>query len=176
MPGFQSNNADAQPAGSAADNVLAILAAFNGATFDRLRSAADNADALAVSALGLLRVLSAQVVFNGATFDRRRTPFVFKPLSAVAIATETAIWTPTAGKKFRLMGGIFSVGVAAANVLLKDNTAGTTIFVIPKSALDTPIAIPPLGNGILSGAVDRPLTATGVATSTLSGVVFGTEE
>lgn len=35
---------------------------------------------------------------------------------------------------------------------------------------------PPMGNGILSAAAGNVLTATGVATQTLSGFVFGAEE
>jgi hypothetical protein len=33
-----------------------------------------------------------------------------------------------------------------------------------------------MGDGILSGATNRELTATGVSTETISGYVFGTEE
>jgi hypothetical protein len=60
--------------------------------------------------------------------------------------------------------------------VLKDNTAGTTIFVVPKGPLDTPVPLPPLGNGILSAAANNVLTATGAATATLSGTIWGTEE
>jgi len=122
-------------------------------------------------------VAEAPVLFNGATMDRTRVPVVFKTLNAVAIGSEATIWTPAGGKKFRVMGGIVSVGVAAGNVLLKDNTAGTTIFIIPKAPLDTPIVLPAnIANGILSAAANNVLTATGVATATLSGTIFGTEE
>ncbi len=40
------------------------------------------------------------------------------------------------------------------------------------------VVIPPpsLGNGILSGAANNVLTATGASTETITGVVFGTEE
>jgi hypothetical protein len=115
-------------------------------------------------------------IFNGTGWDRRRTAFVFKPLNAVGIAAETTLWTPNSGKKFRLMGALLSAGVAAGNILLKDNTGGTTIFEIPKVPVDTPVMLDLLGNGILSGAANRVLTATGVATQTLSGTLFGTEE
>jgi hypothetical protein len=115
-------------------------------------------------------------LFTGITWERQRNPVVFKPLNAVAVGTETAIWTPTAGKKFRLMGAVVSVGTAAGNVVLKDGTAGTTILVIPKGPLDTPIVLPAMGNGILSAAANNLLTATGAASATLSGYVFGTEE
>lgn len=137
----------------------------------------DNADAQAPNGLPDWAVDGLNFLFNGATWDRERTPNVFKPLNAVAIGTEATIWTPAAStKKFRLMGFLLSVGTAAGNVVLKDNTAGTTILVLPKAALDTPFASPAMRNGILSAAANNVLTATGVATATLSGFVFGVEE
>jgi hypothetical protein len=114
--------------------------------------------------------------FNGQTLNRTRSPSVFKSLNAVSIATETTIWTPTTGRKFRLMGYVLESGTVGGNVLLKDNTAGTTILVIPFGAANGVIVSPPMGNGILSAAVNNVLTATGTATQTLSGYVFGTEE
>lgn len=104
-----------------------------------------------------------------------KSPTTFVPLAAVAIGSEATIWTPAAGKKFRLMGMTISVGTAAGNVVLKDNTAGTVIAIIPKTAVDTPITLN-FGNGILSAVADNVLTADGAATATISGTVFGTEE
>ena len=176
MSSMRDNSDGQTPNGQPDWATLAMLAGFNGATVDRIRSLGDNADAVAALSLGVLRALGMGMVYNGATWDRVRTPNVFKPLNAVAIGTEAMIWTPTAGKKFRLMGFVLSVGTAAGNVVIKDNTAGTTILVLPKAVLDTPFISPPMGNGILSGTINFLLTATGVATATLSGFVFGTEE
>jgi len=50
----------------------AELLGFNGADFDRLRSAGNNSDALAVLALGLLNVNSHTQLFNGSNYDRQR--------------------------------------------------------------------------------------------------------
>jgi len=115
-------------------------------------------------------------VYNGLTWDRLRTPNVFKPLTALSIATEATIWTPTAGKKFRLMGFCLTSGTVGGNVTIKDNTAGTTILVLPFSAAGSTIQSDGMGNGILSALANNLLTATGVATQTLSGFVYGTEE
>lgn len=120
--------------------------------------------------------ISYDCVSNGLTLDMVRTASVFKPLTALAIATETTIWTPTAGRKFRVMGFVLTSGTVGGNVTIKDNTAGTTILVIPFGAAGTPIMSPPMGNGILSAAANNVLTATGTATQTLSGYVYGTEE
>lgn len=105
--------------------------------------------------------------------DRLRTPSKFVPLNAVNTNAEATIWTPAAGKKFRLMRLVLASSVAG-NVALKDNTAGTTIAVIPTLA-GAPVVVD-LGNGILSAAANNVLTATGPASSTLSGMVMGTEE
>ena len=116
------------------------------------------------------------VVWNGAVVTRERSPNIFKTFSALSVAAETAIWTPAAGKKFRLMGYQLSTGTVAGNVILKDGTGLATILNIPFATATDSQTAPPIGNGILSGAINRVLTATGVVTQTLSGYVFGCEE
>jgi len=117
-----------------------------------------------------------QTLWNGQTYSRTRSPTKFVNLNAVSIAAEATIWTPTSGRRFRLMGYVLESGTIGGNVLLKDNTAGSTIMVVPFGAANGVIVAPPMGNGILSAAVNNVLTATGTATQTLSGYVFGTEE
>lgn len=86
---------------------------------------------------------------------------------------ETTIWTPATGKRFRLRKLILTTDVAA-KLTFKDNTAGTTILVLQTSA-GVPIQCD-LESGIRSGAVDRVLTVTRGTSSTLAGVLVGTEE
>jgi hypothetical protein len=133
------------------------------------------ADAMAPASGTVALFPMAGMLFNGATFDRPRTPNVFKTLSAVVITSETAIWTPASGKKFRLMGFMLAQGVATGAVTFKDNTAGTTILIMPQHTVGVGMVVY-LGNGILSAAANNVLTATGVSTETLTGFVFGTEE
>jgi len=118
------------------------------------------------------------VSFNGQAILRARAPGKFINLSAVGIAAETTIWTPAAGRRFRLMGYNLTSGTVGGNVTLKDNTAGTTILVLPFGAASQPMIVTPpgMGNGILSIAAGNVLTATGSATQTLSGYLIGTEE
>jgi len=52
---------------------MARLEGFNGATFDRIRTLADNGDAQANLTLGLLATIARNQGFNGATWDRLRT-------------------------------------------------------------------------------------------------------
>jgi hypothetical protein len=113
--------------------------------------------------------------FNGTTWDRPRVPSVFKDLASVAITTIATVWTPAGGKKFRLMGGSFSVS-GACSVLFEDNSAGTTIVRTPLLVANTPYSLT-LGNGILSGAANRVLKATAsTGTVTIVGHLYGTEE
>jgi hypothetical protein len=116
------------------------------------------------------------VIWNGDILTRKRTPNKFINLSAVAVTAETTIWTPTAGKRFRLMGYQLTGGVAAGNVVLKDNTAGTTILTIPFGAIAQTLNSPDMGNGIFSATINNVLTATGAAGQTLSGYLIGCEE
>ena len=103
-------------------------------------------------------------------------PNVFKPLSAVTITSETTIWTPAGGKKFRLMGFVITQGTVTGDITLRDDTAGSTILVIPANAVGQSSGYVPLGNGILSSTIDHVLTAQGASTETISGFVFGREE
>ncbi len=96
------------------------------------------------------------------------------PLNAVACAAETTVWTPTAGKKFRLMGILMNASVAG-NLLFRDGTAGTIIAVIPTAAGGS-VTQAQLGNGILSSTINNVLTVTGPAAATCSGGVFGAME
>lgn len=148
-----------------------VTTALSGAVDTELPSAVTLTDSLGNPTTPVIG--SVNLVHNGSSLERVRTPKVFKSLNGVAIATESAIWTPTSGKKFRLMGLLLAVSVAGS-VILKDNTGGSTIIVVPGLAA-TPVILN-FGNGILSSAADQVLTATGPALSVLSGIVFGTEE
>lgn len=123
-----------------------------------------------------LPILGYNYLWQGTGWDRQRTPFVFKSLNAVLITAESTIWTPAAGKKFRLMGYCLAQGVVTGAILLKDNTAGTTIMIIPQQTIGVAFCSNPMGNGILSATINNVLTATGAATETITGYVFGTEE
>ena len=114
--------------------------------------------------------------YNGATWDRVSVQNIRKDMSAVTITTIATLWTPASGKKFRLMGGSFSVS-AACSVLFEDNSAGAGNFVwrTPKLVADTPYNFD-LGNGKLSAVADQVLKATSSAAATITGTLYGVEE
>lgn len=164
-----------------------FLYGFNLTNWDRITSQGNSSDGWDSQPTGYLTVAAFPFGFNGTTFDRTRTPNVFKTV-AVTASGNTTIWTPAAGKKFRLMGGTISAsGTAAALVAdllkLQDGAGGTNIiqFMIAINTTvtgDTQIPFT-LGNGYLSGAINTVLNAN-LATALTGGNiivnVYGTEE
>lgn len=151
--------------------------AGDGASGVLFPSPAALADALANPTLTLIGALGLVYAPSGGTaqWERLRTPNVFKTISLGAGSSETTIWTPASGRKFRLMGLFLKVGSTAAILTFKDNTGGTTIFICAATGNDN-TGLVALGNGILSGAADRVLTVTRSGSTALDGTVWGCEE
>lgn len=125
--------------------------------------------------VGSAPLMITPLVYNGASWDKPRTAKIFKDLAGVAITTIATVWTPASGKKFRLMGGSFSVS-GACSVLFEDNGAGTTIIRTPLLEANKPYSFDLL-NGILSATADNVLKATAsTGTVTITGHLYGTEE
>lgn len=143
-------------------------------------------------ALGMSEVHALGYGFNGATWDRLRTPVIFKTVTATA-SGNTTLWTPTSGKKFRLQRYRIEVSNGAAqssggdiDVTFQDATTdmnlGHTLYV-PAAAATVVGAFSSgwidLGNGVLSGAINRVLSVNLSAALTagkLRVMVAGTEE
>jgi hypothetical protein len=126
------------------------------------------------------------MVYNPSTglFENQRTPAVFKS-GAGSGAGNTALWTPTTGKKFRIRGGVAFCGndatsAAGSTVSLLDNAA-TIMNVIHIGTTTTGLSVPFSfgGNGYLSTAANNVLNINLSAAFTASSVyvtVWGTEE
>jgi hypothetical protein len=112
--------------------------------------------------------------YNGVTGDLVRVQSFRVDMNGVTITTIQTVWTPQPGKKFRLMGGSFSVS-AAVSVLFEDNSAGAFVWRTPKLLADTPYNFD-LGNGKLSANVGAVLKATASAAAVITGTLYGTEE
>jgi hypothetical protein len=114
-------------------------------------------------------------LWNGATWDRQRKATTFKVFDLAAGTAETTIWTPTTGKKFRLMGLQCRIGSTAAKLTFKDGTGGATILILdmPGNTFLQPLL---LGQGILSATADNALTVTRSGSTTLTGLAWGCEE
>jgi hypothetical protein len=123
---------------------LSFMMGFNGTTYDRIRSIANNADTIAVTTLGILPNVSYQYVFNGSTWDRVKsstTPYVGTE-AGVAIRevpnrrSRTAINISATGDTavIAAVGGqiitIYKINVlcgVATTVIYKDGVGGTAI-------------------------------------------------
>jgi hypothetical protein len=178
-------NTDAQLATGIGNVATASrLFAYNGATFDRLRSASTLTDAQAGD-IGSLVNAGRVYGYNGATWDRMRVANVFKS-AVITAAGSIALWTPTAGKKFRLMGYTLSVaGTLAAGAIeviqLLDAAAVIArhgAFVPAAVASDTQIGAD-WGQGYLSTTINNVLNVN-LGTAFTAGAVYvtawGTEE
>lgn len=133
--------------------------------------------------------------WNGATFDRLRTPTVFKTVVATALGA-TVVWTPAAGKRFRLMAYSIEITANAAmaaaglnELTLLDAAAaigqGVSAW-LPAAAITTLAGniqlsggLRQLGNGYLSAAINQSLQIN-LGTALTAGEVrvnaIGTEE
>ena len=113
-----------------------------------------------------------------------RTPSIFKTVAATLIGS-TALWTPAAGKKFRILG--FKVAIpstattaAGSTITLKDG-AGTVFTLAVLGATTQIVTYQQTGmmNGYLSAAADNVLNVDLSAALTAGAVVvdvWGTEE
>lgn len=162
---------DQTPAGTSNGVVVGVSAAVP----DGLGNYGTVLTSYAGGSVGSAPLMVTPLTYNGTSWDKPRTSSVFKDLAGVAITTIATVWTPASGKKFRLMGGSFSVS-GACSVLFEDNAAATTIIRTPLLEANKPYSFDLL-NGILSGAADRVLKATAsTGTVTITGHLYGTEE
>ena len=140
----------------------------------------------------------APSVFNGTSWDRLRTPNKFFTASVAATATgNTAVWTPTSGKKFRLMRfqvtaqGLAATATGVVTVTFQDATTqiNTGAYDVDVPAIANVTSGTDnisggwidLGNGYLSAAANNVLnfniSAAGAGTvGTYRINVAGTEE
>lgn len=154
----------------------------------------DASDGVAASATKAMRTAAEAFVYNGATWDRKRSPNIFKTVTATA-SGDTAVWTPASGKKFRLVGfflmltneAAISGGGADLDIVLRDGTTamgiGMSLYVPQVTGTTVPgasgISPPLLGNGILSATANNVLNINLSATLTSGKIritAFGTEE
>jgi hypothetical protein len=162
-------------------------------TINLVDGAANDPYLLAISN-GAATILGYSYAFNGSKWDRIRTANTFKTATATA-AGDTAVWTPTSGKKFRLMGYCIDVtnnsvlgSAGTETIALRDATTAigiTNSVFIPATALTggaplLHVCNSGLGNGYLSSAANNVLnvnlgTALG-ATGVVRVNVWGTEE
>lgn len=140
--------------------------------------------------LGVIGIGSS--LYNGSLWERQRTPTTFKTAAATA-AGSTAVWTPAAGKKFRLMrfkiqvtsNATLAAGAIETITLLDaatDMQLTHSVFIPAAAVATTPLMESgwiDLGNGILSSTINNALNIS--LSAALTGgqvriIVCGTEE
>lgn len=132
-------------------------------------------------------------LWNGASWERGRTPNTFRTVAATALGN-TALWTPAAGKKFRLMGVLVQVtnnailaAGAVVTIALQDGAValGVTfsVFIPTAAAASGPELFDSgwltLGNGFLSAAANNVLNvnlSVALTGGTVRAIACGTEE
>lgn len=112
-------------------------------------------DAIANSSPG--DVGAYQLLYNGVTWERARTSKVFRSASATDLGP-SAVWTPSTGKKFRLMKCLILVtsdaataGGARVTIDLLDNA---TSFGVKVDVYCPAVAGTAFGNGFSTGWID----------------------
>lgn len=149
---------------------------------------------LSTDASGHAQIVEGRVTDGAGTYVTVRNPNIFKTASATA-SGNTAVWTPTSGKKFRLMRFCLQVTANASQttggvVTIKFQDATTDIGLafdvfIPTTAVTTTAGdafVSPwidLGNGYLSSAANNVLNVnlgSALANGTCRVLATGTEE
>lgn len=143
---------------------------YDGTTWSRVRVASIISDGNAGSTMAP----TSMMAFAGASFDRVRVGKIYKYIEYLNLPTATSatIWTPAAGKKFRLMGVMVTTS-ATVHLHLRD---ATTIFHTTRTLGDG-IAFD-FGNGYLSAAANNVLEIRNDSGTTTNVWVtaWGTEE
>jgi hypothetical protein len=103
---------------------------------------------------------------------------VFKriPPTAVTAGSPLTVWTPSTGKRFRLLGYSLGATVAAAQCFFLDVSAATGIATPVLAIGGPPANSPSLGDGYLSSGPDQALRIDVSASSTVAGFVWGVED
>jgi len=191
--GSNSSNTDNQaPTLTGNITVLSRMSVYSSSSngWNRVKEAYDDQDSQGVGGIGKVPVVNKNLVFNGSSWDRLRTPNVFKTVSTTA-AGSTALWTPAAGKKFRVMRVHMSItsnaAAAAAAVLVSQLLDGATFFGIADNNYIPLVGtiqqhqnyVFDLGNGYLSSAANNVLNINlsfALTAGILDVTVAGTEE
>lgn len=162
-------------------------------TWQQMMTALGNPDGKLDAGITRLYTYSAPALFDGNAYNKERTPSVFRTV-ATAAAGNTALWTPAAGNRFRLMRYMVAVTADAIQavaglltITLFDGAAGATgqvhsVFV-PAAAVNTQGLYTSgwidLGNGVRSAAINNVLNVN-LSAALTGGVVrviaCGTEE
>lgn len=106
----------------------------------------------------------------------RRTITKFIQLQAQSIthATPVSVYTPTTGKKWRILG--YNISTTVAGAIQFEDTTGTEVLRTPLLLAAAPFASGDMGNGYLSTAANNQLFLDVTVTGVVSGWIGIMEE
>lgn len=94
------------------------------------------------------------------------TKFIQLDAQSITHATPVSVYTPTSGKKWRMLG--YNISTTVAGAIQFEDTTGNEVLRTPLLLAAAPFASGDMGNGILSSAANNQLfldvTVTGVVT------------
>jgi hypothetical protein len=196
---FSIGTADNQSASTTVQPTSAFMYGSNGTTWDRVKTVNTGqlrttlysstggeilitnigtgaTDGNTLSSNGFI-VASNTMGWAGTAFDRMRVGKVYKYIEYLNLAdnTATTVWTPAAGRKFRLMA--VQISASAASILHLRDGAGGTIFHTQRTAgIDSKYF--DFGNGYISSTTNNVLEILNKSAATINVWVtaWGTEE
>ncbi|MGB7297341.1 MAG: hypothetical protein WBC70_17325 [Candidatus Aminicenantales bacterium] len=141
--------------------------------------AAANVDNESATSLGLL-ITSRTLLYNGTVWTRHREINTLKTVNAAALATNTpqALWTPAAGKKFRLRGIEISSEDLLAGELVEVLDGATVILNFRPTTTGFQTQLELDANGYISTTADNVLNIRhqGAAGRDIAANAWGNEE
>jgi hypothetical protein len=161
---------------SAGTNQLGVDSSHNAFTSLKLYNGVAPTLASADGATAANTPLFQKGGFNGATVDRERviTKFVQIKAQAITASTPYDAYTPTTGKKFRILG--YDLGSSANAAVLFEDTTGVEVLRSGTIAANSGRSSGPMGNGYLSTAANNHLFLDVTSSATLNGWIGICEE
>lgn len=105
---------------------------------------------------------------------RVATKVVNLAAQAITAGTPVSVYTPTSGKKWRIMA--YAISDTVAGAVKFEDTTGVEVFRTPLLLASTPYNSPDMGNGYLSTAANNQLFLDLTVTGNVSGNIWLMEE
>lgn len=136
------------------------------------------ADGISLDGNRGLLVIGAGYAYNGALWAKRRISNIFKNRADASItaATPATIWTPTAGKKVRVLKGQLSAAVAGQITIVNKTAANAILLESPKLAAGGIWDFDLGEGGILAASANDVIGIDVTVTGNVGGWIGGVEE
>jgi hypothetical protein len=124
---------------------------------------------------GLMPSVNMMQTGTGLASPRRvATKAINLAAQAITAGTPVSVYTPTSGKKWRIMS--YGISDTVAGAVKFEDTTGVEVFRTPLLLASTPYNSPDMGNGYLSTAANNQLFLDVTVTGNISGSIWIMEE